>query len=95
MIDLAPAYHRAAELLAQYGLGDRPYALTAEIWNLRTSTPRVTFNLAVQAAPHETFGAFQKATPEAAVAELERMLQARGPVPTQYTPTADLRVTTP
>jgi hypothetical protein len=95
MIDLAPAYHRAAELLTQYGLGDRPYALTAEIWNLRTSGPRVTFNLAVQAAPHETFGAFQKATPEAALAELERMLQARGPVPTQYTPTADLRVATP
>jgi hypothetical protein len=95
MIDLAPAYHRAAELLAQYGLGDRPYAITAEVWNLRASTPRVTFNIAVQAAPQETFGAFQKASPEAAIAELARMLQARGPVPTQYTPTADLRVTTP
>jgi hypothetical protein len=94
MIDLAAGYTRTRELLTQYGLGSAPYTLGVEVWS-GAEGPRVVFNVAVTAAPRETFGAFNKPTVEAALAELERMLRSRGPVTDAPTATSDLRVEIP
>ncbi len=94
MILLADAYEKLDRLLKDRGLVNESYNITVTTWNRRNGEPPdIKFTASVMAGPSGITMAYERATLEEAVAELDRLVaEWQAPTPA---PITDLRMDEP
>lgn len=77
-IDLVKAYQDFADLLAEYGHDTATYCIDLEVWNHRTSPPRVNFRLSAMVGPSGCEQVYAAPSLDVAFADMRRRLEQTG-----------------